>query len=153
VSGIEVAVEIPAPPVVVWSHLADIGSHVGWMADAEAIRFTSPRRQGVGTTFDCDTRVGPIRLVDRMEITAWEPEHHMGVRHVGLVTGTGAFTLRASGPEATTMTWTEELRFPWWLGGPVGAWVARPVLTRIWRGNLRRLRERVVSRAGGTPDR
>jgi Polyketide cyclase / dehydrase and lipid transport len=153
VARVKVSTIIAAPPEVVWEELRHIERHVDWMADAEAIRFTSVRRQGVGTTFDCDTRIGPIRLVDRMEITAWEPEHTMGVRHVGLVTGTGAFALRAAGPGATTMTWTEELRFPWWLGGPMGAWVARPVLARIWRGNLRRLRERVVSRAGGTPDR
>jgi carbon monoxide dehydrogenase subunit G len=150
VSRIDVEIEIPAPPTLVWAHLADISSHVEWMADAVAIRFTSSARQGVGTTFDCDTKVGPLRLTDRMEITEWEPERRMGVRHVGLVTGTGAFALTSDGPSVTRMLWTEELRFPWWMAGRFGARVARPVLTWIWRGNLRRLRERVEAHPAGS---
>ena len=42
--------------------------------------------RGVGTTFDCDTKIGPFRLTDRMEITEWVPNAAMGVSHVGTVT-------------------------------------------------------------------
>ena len=69
--------------------------HVDWMHDAVAIRFTGEQTRGVGTRFLCDTRVGPITLVDRMEITEWEPAAVMGVRHTGIVTGSGRFTLEA----------------------------------------------------------
>lgn len=148
-STIRTTARIDATPAQVWDGLADISTHVEWMADAEAIRFTSDRREGVGTTFDCDTKVGPFRLVDRMEITSWEPSRRMGVRHVGLVTGTGEFTMAATPDGATELTWTESLRFPWWLAGPVGAAVARPVLRAIWRGNLRRLRERIETAGAG----
>jgi hypothetical protein len=134
---IRVSIVIDAPPAVVWSHVRDVHSHVSWMADAESIVFTSP------TTFDCVTRVGPFRLVDRMEIVEWEEGRAMGIRHVGLVRGEGRFTLRRTWRGRTRFTWAERLRFPWWLGGPVGALVAKPVLHRIWRGNLRRLRSQV----------
>jgi hypothetical protein len=131
---------IPVRSGAVWDRLRDIGSHVEWMADAEAIRFTGERRAGVGTTFDCDTKVGPVRLVDRMEVTEWQPGRAMGVRHRGVVTGTGRFTIRPLRlRRATRLTWEEELRFPWWLGGPVGALGGRLVLRALWRGNLRRL--------------
>lgn len=135
---------IEAAPEEVWAALADISTHVEWMADAEAIRFVSDQREGVGTAFDCDTKVGPLRLVDRMEVTSWEPGRRMGVRHSGLVTGQGEFTLTPAGTDgtATDFAWTETLVFPWYFAGPVGAAVAAPVLRRIWAGNLRRLRER-----------
>ena len=135
----QVSVQISASPAEVWTVVEDLAGHVDWMADAVAIRFTSRRRSGVGTTFDCDTRVGPFRLTDRMEITEWQPGKAMGVRHVGLVVGTGRFTLRRR-RRGTRFTWREELRFPWTMGGPIGALVAAPVLRAVWRRNLRRLK-------------
>ena len=126
---------IAAPVGVVWSALADIPSHVQWMADAESITFTSRRREGVGTTFECATKVGPVRLTDRMEVTEWSPRRAMSVRHTGVVTGEGRFTLRRRGRRRTEMTWEETLHFPWWLPSSPAAWV----LAVIWRANLERL--------------
>ena len=137
--AIRVSTTIDAPPRVVWAQVRDIGSHVRWMADAEAIRFTSRRRSGVGTTFECDTRVGPLTLTDVMEVTSWVERREMGVRHTGVVTGTGRFTLRPARGGRTRFTWEERLTFPWWLGGRLGGLVGARVLARIWRGNLRRL--------------
>lgn len=143
---VEVAVVVDAPPRRVWADVADVASHVEWMADAVDIRFTGPRRSGVGTTFDCDTRIGPLRLVDRMEVTEWRPGRAMGVRHTGLVTGEGRFTLHRARGGRTRFTWEERLVFPWWLGGPVGATVGSVVLRRVWAGNLRRLKQRIEGR-------
>jgi carbon monoxide dehydrogenase subunit G len=139
---IRVRAVIAAPPARVWDELSDIAGHVGWMADAESIRFTSDRHHGVGTTFECVTRVGPLRTVDRMAVTGWRDGREIGVRHEGLVTGEGSFTLEPAGPGHTTVSWSERLTFPWYLGGPVTALLAKPVLRRIWRGNLRRLAAR-----------
>jgi hypothetical protein len=140
---IRVHTVIDAPPSVVWSHLEHIEDHVDWMTDARAIRFTSRRHQGVGTTFDCDTAVGPFRLTDRMEVTEWVPRKAMGVRHVGLITGEGRFSLERRRGDRTRFTWTEQLHFPWWLGGPVGAFAGKPVLRRVWKKNLQSLKATV----------
>jgi hypothetical protein len=138
VARICVQTTIDAPPGDVWRRLADIGDHVAWMADAASIRFIGERRSGVGTTFECETRVGPLRTLDVMEITEWREGEAMGVDHRGLVTGTGRFLLARERRDHTRLTWDEDLRFPWWLGGVVGGVVARPVLRAVWRGNLRR---------------
>ena len=102
----------------------------------------------MGTTFDCDTQVGPFRLTDQMEITRWRPRRAMGVRHVGLVTGTGVFTLKPLRGGRTRFTWKERLRFPWWMGGPFGAAIGGEVLRLIWLRNLRTLK-RIVESADG----
>ena len=140
-STFRVETVLAAPPDDVWDDLRHIDRHVEWMHDAVAIRFTTEAREGVGTAFDCDTKVGPIRLTDRMEITAWEAGGAMGVRHVGLVTGEGMFTLSPV-DGGTRFVWEETLTFPWWMGGPVGAAVASPVLRFVWRRNLRNLAAR-----------
>jgi uncharacterized protein YndB with AHSA1/START domain len=140
---IRVATTIDAPPTSVWASIRDIASHVGWMEDAVAIRFTSDARDGVGTTFECDTRVGPFRLTDLMEVTEWDERRRLGIRHAGLVTGTGRFTLRKARGGRTRFTWEERLRFPWWMGGPLGGTLGAPLLKRIWRRNLRNLKRQV----------
>lgn len=144
---ITVSVDIDATPERVWLVVEPVERHVDWMHDAVAIRFRTEQTRGVGTTFWCDTKVGPIKLVDQMEITDWRPNEAMGVRHVGIVTGTGTFTLTPIDlGRRTRFTWSEELIFPWWLGGPVGAFVGGKIVMRaIWRRNLREL-ERIVER-------
>ena len=90
---IHVGVHIAASPADVWYAIQDVESHTEWMRDAVAIRFLGHQRQGAGTRFVCDTKIGPFSLSDVMEITEWSPGQRMGVRHSGLVAGEGAFTL------------------------------------------------------------
>jgi carbon monoxide dehydrogenase subunit G len=141
---IRVSIDINATPAKVWEIVEPVERHIDWMADAVAIRFQTEQTRGVGTSFFCDTKVGPIKLVDVMTITAWEPEKVMGVKHTGVVTGTGEFTLEPIGCTGTRFTWTESLDFPWWLGGPLGAFVGGQIVMKaIWRRNLRKLKQLV----------
>ena len=140
---IEVTTDIDAPPAGVWAVLEPVESHVEWMADAERITFRTEQHRGVGTEFECLTRVGPLSTTDVMTVTEWEPRSVMGIEHRGAVVGRGRFTLHPLAARRTRFRWEEELHFPLWMGGPVGEIVAKPILTRIWAGNLRRLRERV----------
>lgn len=143
-SHIQVSIDINAPVSRVWEIVEPVERHIDWMADAVAIRFQTEQTRGVGTKFFCDTKVGPIKLVDVMTITAWEPNAVMGVTHTGVVTGTGEFTLTALTDSTTRFTWTESLVFPWWLGGPIGAIVGGQIVMKaIWRRNLRKLKELV----------
>jgi Polyketide cyclase / dehydrase and lipid transport len=140
---VRVSIEVPAGREQVWSELARIEDHVEWMLDATAIRFRGEQHEGVGTLFECDTKIGLLRLTDVMEITEWEPGEAIGVKHAGPVGGTGRFSLRDAAGGTTNIEWNEELLFPWWLGAAAGAQLARPVFTALWKGNLRRLSHRI----------
>lgn len=142
---IRVDVTIDAPPDEVWSALENVETHVEWMADAEAIRFRGDQRSGVGTETECDTRIGPFSTTDVMRFTEWEPTRRMGVTHTGVVSGEGRFELHDLGDDRTRFAWDEELRFPRRLGGPVAEALARPLIRRVWRKNLRRLKRIVES--------
>lgn len=139
---ISVHVDIEAPIATVWGAAADLATHVEWMVDAESITFLGEERHGVGTRMAVRTVVGPFRTTDVMEVVEWDEPRLIGVRHDGLVTGTGRFTLTPLAG-VTRLTWTEDLSFPWWVGGPVTASAARPVLAWIWRRNLRGLQARL----------
>ena len=147
-SRITVSIELAASPARVWEIVEPVERHVDWMADAVAIRFATSQTRGVGTAFDCDTKVGPIKLTDHMEITEWVPEKSMGVKHVGMVTGTGVFTIEPLGNgQYTKFTWSEELTFPWWLGGPIGEVIGGNIVMKaIWRRNLKKLKALVETK-------
>lgn len=138
---ITVSVTVPLPVAVVWDELRHIDRHVEWMNDAVSLSFVTDQREGEGTSFHCKTRIGPFVTNDVMTITRWENETVMGVEHKGLIKGEGAFFLHGN-EGRTTLVWQEELRFPWYLGGPLTAYAAMPVLTYIWRRNLANFRAR-----------
>ena len=140
-----VSTEIKATKKQVWEVVKDISDHVNWMKDAESIAFLSEKRSGVGTTFDCGTKVGPFRLKDKMEITEWIEEESMGVRHEGLVTGSGRFSLEETSNGQTLFTWEETLYFPFWMGGPLRNPAGTRILAWIWKKNLKLLKHQVES--------
>ena len=126
---------IDAPSEVVWSHLSDLRSHPEWMSDAMGIEFESEQTSGEGTRMRVLTRVGPFRTTDLMTVVEWEPPRVISVAHHGVICGTGRFEINSTSM-GTTLIWSEDLRFPWWLGGFFGGRVARPVLRSIWNRNL-----------------
>jgi hypothetical protein len=144
---IEVGIDVPVAPRLVWDELAVLERHVEWMTEAAEIVFHTEQRSGVGTAMSVHTRVGPFRLVDEMVIDCWEEDAAIGVDHRGIVSGAGMFTVEpmASG---TRIVWREDLRFPWYLGGGLTAILARPVLRHTWRKNLDRLAGRLVDHNG-----
>ncbi len=139
---IRVSTTIEAPLDAVWEYVRRIDSHTEWMADAESISFQGSQTEGVGTAFDCLTKLGPLRLNDAMVVTEWADREAIGVRHTGLVTGEGRFTLSPAGTDRTEFCWTEELQLPWWMGGPLGDIIGSRVLEWVWRRNLRTLRSK-----------
>ena len=60
------------------------------------------------------------------------------------MTGTGRLSLRPARRGRTRFVWDERLRYPWWMGGPVGGVVVDRVMqAAIWRQNLRNLTQLV----------
>jgi hypothetical protein len=75
---VTVSIDLAATPAEVWAIVEPVENHVDWMADAVAIRFETEQTRGIGTKFLCDTKIGPIKLVDQMEITVWTPASNGG---------------------------------------------------------------------------
>jgi len=134
---------LTAPHDRVWDAISDLGSHPTWMKDAESIEFVGDRRRGEGTRMEVVTVIGPFRTVDVMDVVGWDEGCSIEVAHRGVVRGRGTLSAEEH-DDGTLVGWVEELRFPWWLGGALVAWLARPVLAAIWGENLERL-EKVLS--------
>ena len=119
------------------------------MKDAVSIDFDTEHRRGVGVRMMVPTRVGPLRVTDRMEVNEWNEEESIGVRRLGRIGGQGRFEL-SSHPDGTTLTLSEKIDFPWYLGGRITGWFAGPILRRVFRSNLFRFRDWVQARQEGS---
>lgn len=129
--------DINRPLIDVWDQVSNLEDHANWMGDVESIAFEGGQTAGVGTRMKVLTRVGPFTTTDVIVVEEWNAHESIVVSHQGLISGHGAFRLEPNGAK-TRFTWTESLRFPWYMGGGITAAAARPLLARIWRGNLRR---------------
>ena len=105
---------------------------------ATRVRPTVGDGHGVGGRIEAITGIGPVGLVDEMEITRWEPPHRAYVKHVGrLVRGSASFEVRPR-PGGSTFVWTEDLDLPLGAAGVVGFRLVRPLIGYGLRLSLRR---------------
>ncbi len=143
---IRLRVEVAAPIGTVWTILADIERQPRWMTDLRRVRVLGPLPVGPGTWAEGDVHVLGITIRDRVEIVEFSPPHRYGIRHVGLVRGTGLFSLDTlDGGRRTSLEWTELLVAP--ILPDLASVVVGPLLQRVFRADLDRFVTMVAAEA------
>ena len=137
---IKVSTIINKPLEVVWDEVKIMKNHVNWMQDAAKIDFLSVNESGIDTKMKVLTKVGPFSLNDIITVIKWEEMNSIGVVHEGIVTGEGTFYLSENGENSTKFEWIEELKAPYYLGGPIAEFFGGFVLKFIWKKNLMNLK-------------
>ena len=141
-------VDVAAPVERTWAAATDWDRQGEWML-ATRVRGTVQDGRGVGGRLEATTGLGPLGLVDRMEITGWNPPHGAYVRHLGrLIRGTAAFEVRPR-PGGSTFVWTEDLDLPLGTAGRVGFRLLRPLVAYGLRLSLRRFAAWAPEHVGG----
>ena len=138
---IEISTVINKPLNVVWDEVKVMENHVNWMEDAVKIDILSDNNSGLHTKMNVLTKVGPISLNDIITVKEWKEKESIGVIHEGIVTGKGVFYLKKIDENKTKFKWVETLKFPFYLGGPVGEIFGGLILKLIWKKNLKNLKE------------
>ena len=138
---IEVSILINKPLDAVWNEVKVMEDHVKWMEDAVKIDILSENNSGLDTKMNVLTKVGPITLTDIITVTEWKEKESIGVVHEGIVTGEGVFYLSEIDDNKTKLQWVETLKFPFYLGEPIGEIFGGVILKYIWKKNLKNLKE------------
>jgi hypothetical protein len=147
-----VPVDVDAPAEVVWDYVTDWERQGEWMLGTR-VRVTGGDGRGVGTTLRAVTGVGPLGVVDTMEVVEFSgPARHAGpaatpwraaVRHTGrVIRGEGFFEVVALGPERSRFTFTELVDLPLGRLGRAAWPVAAPVVRAGFVASLRRMAAR-----------
>jgi carbon monoxide dehydrogenase subunit G len=144
-----VPIEVDAPAEAVWAYVTDWERQGEWMLGTR-VRVTGGDGRGAGTTLRAVTGVGPLRVVDTMEVVAFTPPSgerpgRAEVRHTGrVIRGDGVFEVVPLGPRRCRFTFTELVDVP---GGALGraAWrLGSPVLRLGFVASLRRMARRLA---------
>ncbi len=137
---VEARVRVPVARDAVWAFLLRWEEQPRWMRDADSVRVLTSRREGVGTRLAVRTRVLNVPLfTEELEVAVWEPPGRLVIEHRSFVRGVGIWRLEPEGSD-TRFTWTEELALPIPILGELALLLYRPVLRRLMRGGLERLR-------------
>jgi carbon monoxide dehydrogenase subunit G len=132
VPELSLAVEVAAPPERVWAAFTDWDRQHEWMLG------TTVEAGPDGHDITATTRLGPVRFVDTMVVTAWDPPYRCVVRHTGkVVRGYGAFEVEPGGA-TSTFRWTEWLELPYGQLGQLGFAAVQPLVTAGIRYSLNR---------------
>lgn len=111
--GFIVTHDFITPPHKVWEEMIDWEAHGDWVP-ATRVEIDDGDPRAVGGTFTAYTGVGPLMLVDRMEVLAidWDPETSTGyceVAKIGpVLDGKAGFTLTSHGNGAR-IVWFEDV--------------------------------------------
>ena len=120
-------VDVDAPVEQTWAGVTDWAGQSEWMLGTR-VWPTTQGGQGVGGGIEAITGIGKLGVLDRMEITLWEPPHRCHVLHLGrVVRGTGAMEVEPLPGDRSRFVWREDLDLPLGLLGRLGWPLVRPV--------------------------
>ena len=147
---IEVAQTVPGPPSVVWELITDWEHQGDWMLEARDFKVISEQREGVGVEAEASISIGGITTRDIVTVVGWEPNRRLAIEHKGWVSGIGEIHLTPLGNDRTHIFWREELQPPVGFLGAMGLTAFKPLMTRIFRRDLKVLSGLVRARATAT---
>ena len=148
---IEIAQTVPGPPPVVWELITDWEHQSDWMLEASDFKVLGEQREGVGVEAEATITIAGITTRDVVRVVGWEPNRRLAIEHKGWVSGMGEIHLTPLGSDRTHIFWREELQPPIGMLGAVGLSAFKPLMTRIFKRDLKILSSLVRARAGARP--
>jgi uncharacterized protein YndB with AHSA1/START domain len=140
------SITIGRSTAAVWPYLVDWERLDRWMEEISDVRVTTSHREGVGVEASATVRIAGISTRDRIRVTRWEPPHVLEIAHLGWVRGRGLMELSPGADRRSRLLWTETLIPPWGAVGALGMRASLPLMRRVFRRDLVRLRELVEAK-------
>ena len=135
---INLTIEIAAPRSAVWAYASDIARQPEWMHEMKRVEMLTPPPVQPGSRGRATVRIFGISTTDDVVITQFDPPSTFAIRHEGKFVGEGRLRFTEIDVEHTRIDWMEYLRPP--LFANIGGFVQRPILSAIFRSDLRHLK-------------
>jgi len=129
------AIDIAAPPEVVWEFVADPRHYLHFMSGVTRWEVSGERSQGAGARYRMLMRVGSAEVGGLVETVEYDEPRDIAWTSVTGLDQRGRWRLRPTGPNRTRV----ELRLSYGVAGAgITGWLAEHVAAPTVRGNLRR---------------
>jgi uncharacterized membrane protein len=134
------AIDIAAPPEVVWEFVADPRHYLHFMSGVTRWEISGERSQGAGARYRMLMRVGSAEVGGLIEVVEFEPGRELAWTSVTGIDQRGRWRLRTVSPERTRV----ELRISYGVAGSgLLGWLAERVAAPTVSGHLRRTLEQL----------
>jgi hypothetical protein len=142
-----VPVDVDVPAAVLWDAVTDWPGQGEWMLGTRVEVPAGGEGRHLGARLRAVTGIGPLGVVDTMEIVEWDPPKRCVVRHTGrVVRGDGVFEVVELGPARSRFLWSELLDLPLGALGRAGWPVVRPVFRAGVERSLRAMARQTEQR-------
>lgn len=137
------SVDIAATQQVVFNYISD------WEKQSEWVLFTSVKQvQNVPKdntqSLIATTKLGPLKIVDTMNVTSWQPYERIVVEHTGrMVRGKGIFSVAKKSNDTCAFIWQEITPVPFGVLGSIGTWHVKPFLSLVFNYSLKKLKHNI----------
>lgn len=122
-----------------------------WEKQSDWILFTTVKNLSdpidrVNPRLLATTSFGPLRFVDTMIVTEWQPYEKIVVEHTGrTIMGKGVFTVVATSPTSCEFIWQEITPVPFGVVGQIGLAVLKPAMKILFTISLKKLKRTIES--------
>lgn len=129
------AIDVAAPPDVVWEYVTDPANYLHFMAGVTRWEVAGEHDRGLGARYRTLMRVGSAEVGGQVEIVEWDPPCDLAWTSVTGVDQRGRWRLRSRRGGRTHV----ELRFAYGVAGAgLLGWAAEQVAAPTVRDHLRR---------------
>ena len=121
-----------------------------WEKQSDWIKFTTVHQLSNAPKEDVNllaiTRLGPIKLLDTMVVTDWQPYERIVVEHTGrLILGKGIFSVKRLTSNSCEFTWQEITPVPFSQVGVIALAIIKPLLRIPFNLSLKKLKSNIES--------
>ena len=133
------AIEVSAPPSVVWKVVADPTRYLHFLAGFTRWEVVSDEPGGVGARYRMLMRVGSAEIGGLIEVVEWAPERELAWTSITGIDQRGRWRLRQRPRDDGTMgTWVQLRMTAGVAGSGILGWISEQVAAPTVRGHLRR---------------
>lgn len=139
------SITIRANQQTIFDYVSDWEKQSDWILFTTVKKLTDPIHTK-DVTLLATTKFGPIKFVDSMVVTDWQPPKKITVEHTGrIILGKGVFTVREISDTTCQFIWEEITPVPFGLVGRLGLVVISPFMRLMFNRSLMNLRNNIES--------